>query len=80
MNYSLQNLDDNQNHSRNTISIHLSFSTDGAKLGRSQNSKHMSVLVSILMNINIWHKEKEFLVRKPIPFLLVCDRENIDTN
>jgi len=64
---------------KDPLIIFLSFSTDGSKLGKCQSSTHMSILLSLLMDTEIWENSCENELRSPLPFLLVSDRENTDT-
>lgn len=63
----------------NSLVIYLSISSDGSRLGRCEHSYHYSVLLSVIMNNDIWLDEIEHVVKRPIPILITCDRETTDT-
>ena len=78
----LMNVNDIFNRSSSSSSssliIYLSFSTDGSRLGASVSSFHSSLLVSVIMDLSVWKKEGQTLVKRPLPLLICNDSETVD--
>jgi hypothetical protein len=74
----LMKVDDIFTSSNSSLVIYLSFSSDGSSLGSSTSSFHFSVLVSVVMDSCIWHKQGESMVKRPLPLLICNDSETVD--
>lgn len=62
-----------------TMIIYLSTGSDGAKLGNVPSSRFYLVVFSLLLHEDLFYHDCEHLVTRPIPSVLLCDSETLDT-